>query len=70
LNVLIKEGRSFAKRQEMAQRMMKVLEDTFQHHFEDGYISLSVDVKEMLHGVALTQHNIPVGGVGEEGRSA
>lgn len=66
LNLLIKEGRSFDTRQEMVQRTMKVLEDTFQHYFEDGYISLSVDLKEMRQGVSLTNHNIPVGGVGEE----
>ena len=62
LNILIKEGRSFETRQEMTQRTMKVLQETFQHHFEDGYISLSVDLKEMVTGIALTNHNIPANG--------
>jgi 5-carboxymethyl-2-hydroxymuconate isomerase len=62
LNILIKEGRSFETRQEMAQRTMAVLEETFQHYFEGDYISLSVDVKEMPNDIALTHHNIPAAG--------
>ena len=62
LNILIKEGRPFATQQEMAKKTMAVLEDTFGHYFEDGYLSLSVDIKEMKSGLALTNHNIPVGG--------
>lgn len=62
LNILVKEGRSVATQQEMTQRTMKVLEDTFQRYFEDNYISLSVDLKEMIEGIALTNHNIPANG--------
>jgi 5-carboxymethyl-2-hydroxymuconate isomerase len=42
---------------------MTVLEDTFGHRFETGFLSLSVDIKEMNEGVAITNHNIPAGGV-------
>lgn len=65
LNILIKDGRSLETQQEMAKRTMAVLEDTFGHYFEDGYLSLSVDIKEMKSGLALTNHNIPAGGVVE-----
>jgi len=66
LNILIREGRPLATQQEVAQRAMKVLEDTFGHYFEQGYISLSVDVKEMKQGIALTNHNIPTRETGSE----
>jgi len=36
-----------------------VLKDTFGARFEKGYVSLSVDIKEMREGIALTLHNIP-----------
>lgn len=62
LNIHIRDGRSIETQQEMTRRTMKVLEETFQHYFEDGYISLSVDLKEMVSGIALTKHNIPAEG--------
>ena len=55
----IRDGRSLETKQEMAQRAMAVLEETFGHRREDGYLSLSVDIQEMAKGVALTNHNIP-----------
>jgi 5-carboxymethyl-2-hydroxymuconate isomerase len=64
LNVLLREGRPFETQQEVASRAMAVLEGTFGHHFDKGYISLSVDIKEMRSGLALTNHNIPSGGIG------
>lgn len=63
-NVLLREGRPLETQQEVAKRAMAVLEETFGHHFDTGYISLSVDIKEMKSGLALTNHNIPSGGVG------
>ncbi len=63
LNILIREGRPLETQQEVAKRAMAVLEDTFGHRFNDGYLSLSVDIKEMKEGVAMTKHNIPSGGV-------
>ena len=63
LNILLREGRPSETQQEVAQRAMAVLEETFGHYFEQGYISLSVDIKEMATGLALTNHNIPAGGV-------
>ena len=33
--------------------------ETFGDRFEDGYLSLSVDIKEMRQGIAQTLHNIP-----------
>lgn len=38
---------------------MTVLEEMFGQRFKTGYLSLSVDIKEMREGVALTHHNIP-----------
>jgi 5-carboxymethyl-2-hydroxymuconate isomerase len=64
LNILLREGRPLEMQQEVAKRAMMVLEDIFGHRFGDGYLSLSVDIKEMKQGLALTKHNIPPGGVG------
>jgi 5-carboxymethyl-2-hydroxymuconate isomerase len=64
LNLLMRAGRPLEIQQELAGRAMAVLEETFGHHFEKGYISLSVDIKEMKEGIAITKHNIPAGGVG------
>ena len=59
VNLLIREGRPLAVQQDASQRVMAVLEETFGARFENGYLSLSVDIKEMRDGVALTHHNIP-----------
>ena len=59
VNLLIREGRSIEIQQEAARRVMAVLKDAFGHRFEKGYLSLSVDIKEMREGIALTDHNIP-----------
>ncbi len=64
LNILLRQGRPLETRQEVARRAMAVLEEAFGHHFDTGYISLSVDIKEMDEGLALTRHNIPAGGPG------
>jgi 5-carboxymethyl-2-hydroxymuconate isomerase len=63
LNILLKEGRPIETQQEVAKRAMAVLEDTFGHRYEQGYFSLSVDIKEMKDGLSITNHNIPAGGV-------
>lgn len=62
LNILLKGGRDLETRQEIARRAMAVLEEAFGHYFDEGYISLSVDVKEMQPGLAITRHNIPAEG--------
>ena len=59
VNLLIREGRPLKVQQDMAQRILNVLEKTFSDRFEKGYLSLSVDIKEMRTGVAVTLHNIP-----------
>jgi 5-carboxymethyl-2-hydroxymuconate isomerase len=59
VNLLIREGRSVEVQKELARRVMAVLQETFGGRFEDGYLSLSVDIKEMRAGIALTAHNIP-----------
>ena len=59
VNLLIREGRPLAVQKDLAQRVMAVLKETFGDRFRDGHLSLSVDVKEMREGVALTFHNIP-----------
>jgi len=61
VNLLIREGRPIEIQQDAARRVMAVLKETLGHRFEDGYLSLSVDIKEMREGVALTFHNIPAG---------
>jgi 5-carboxymethyl-2-hydroxymuconate isomerase len=59
VSLLIREGRPLEVQKDASQRVMKVLEDTFGQRFESGYLSLSVDIKEMRDGIALTHHNIP-----------
>jgi 5-carboxymethyl-2-hydroxymuconate isomerase len=63
LNILLRAGRPLETQQEIAKLAMAVLEETFGHYFDQGYLSLSVDIKEMAAGLALTNHNIPAGGV-------
>ncbi len=59
VNLLIREGRPIEIKKQVSQCVMKVLEDTFGKHFENSHLSLSVDIKEMCEGIALTHHNIP-----------
>ena len=60
LNIVLREGRSREVREDIAQRAMALLEATFGHYRDGGYISLSTDMKELEHGLALTKHNIPI----------
>jgi 5-carboxymethyl-2-hydroxymuconate isomerase len=64
INLLIREGRPFEVQQDAAQRILAVLKETFGERFENSHLSLSVDIKEMRAGIALTYHNIPEGGKG------
>lgn len=59
VNLLIREGRRLEVQRDASQRVMAALEETFGGRFENGYLSLSVDIKEMRDGIALTNHNIP-----------
>lgn len=59
VNLLIREGRPVEVQQEAARRVMDVLKETFGRRYENGYLSLSVDIKEMREGIAQTLHNIP-----------
>ena len=59
VGLLIREGRPIEIQKEATQRVMKVLKETFGHLFEKRKLSLSVDLKEMREGIALTDHNIP-----------
>jgi len=59
VNLLIREGRPLEVQKDASQRVLKVLKETFAERFENSYLSLSVDIKEMRDGIALTQHNIP-----------
>jgi 5-carboxymethyl-2-hydroxymuconate isomerase len=58
VGLLIREGRPLEVQQEATRRVMEVLKATFGHRFESGYLSLSVDIKEMREGIAQTLHNI------------
>jgi 5-carboxymethyl-2-hydroxymuconate isomerase len=57
--LLIREGRPIEVQKEATQRVMKVLKETFGNLFETRKLSLTVDLKEMREGIALTEHNIP-----------
>lgn len=59
VGLLIREGRPLGIQQDAARRVMDVLKDTFGQRFETGFLSLSVDIKEMREGIAQTLHNIP-----------
>lgn len=59
VNLLIREGRPVEAQQDAAQRVMTVLKETFGHRYDNHYLSLSVDIKEMREGIAQTLHNIP-----------
>jgi 5-carboxymethyl-2-hydroxymuconate isomerase len=59
VNLLIREGRPFEVQKDAAQRLLAVLKETFGDRFENNYLSLSVDIKEMRDGIAQTFHNIP-----------
>ena len=59
VGLLIREGRPLEVQKEATQRVMKVLQETFGHLFENRKLSLTVDLKEMRDGIALTDHNIP-----------
>jgi 5-carboxymethyl-2-hydroxymuconate isomerase len=59
VGLLIREGRPVEVQKEATRRVMKVLKETFGHLFEKRRLSLTVDLKEMREGIALTEHNIP-----------
>jgi len=59
VNLLIREGRPLEVQKDASQRVLATLKETFGERFENSYLSLSVDIKEMREGVALTLHNIP-----------
>lgn len=59
VDLLIRGGRPLETQQDTARRVMAVLKDTLGHRFENEYLSLSVDIREMREGIALTFHNIP-----------
>jgi 5-carboxymethyl-2-hydroxymuconate isomerase len=59
VNLFIREGRPLEVQKDIAQQVMAVLKETFGDRFENGHLSLSVDIKEMREGIALFFHNIP-----------
>jgi 5-carboxymethyl-2-hydroxymuconate isomerase len=59
VGLLIREGRPIEVQKDATRRVMKVLKETFGHLFETRQLSLTVDLKEMREGIALTEHNIP-----------
>jgi 5-carboxymethyl-2-hydroxymuconate isomerase len=66
VGLLIREGRPIEVQKEATRRVMKVLKETFGILFEKRKLSLTVDLKEMREGIALTEHNIPaVDGLGK-----
>lgn len=63
VTLTVRGGRSLTVRQEFSRRIMAVLEETYGHLREGGYLSLSVDVREMERDVARTHHNFPIDGI-------
>jgi len=59
VGLLIREGRPIEVQKDATQRVMNVLKETFGYLFEIRKLSLTVDLKEMRDGIALTEHNIP-----------
>ena len=59
VNLLIREGRPIEVKKDASKRVLGALKETFGERFEHGYLSLSVDIKEMRDEIALTHHNIP-----------
>ena len=59
VGLLIREGRPIEVQKQATQRVMQALKDVFGHYFQKGHLSLTVDLKEMRDGIALTEHNIP-----------
>jgi 5-carboxymethyl-2-hydroxymuconate isomerase len=59
VSLLIREGRPVEVQQEAARRVMNVLKESFGQRYDNRYLSLSVDIKEMREGIAQTLHNIP-----------
>lgn len=59
VDLRIREGRPIEVQREVAERVMSILKDTFGDRLESGFLSLSMEVREMRNDVALTVHNIP-----------
>ena len=59
VSLLIREGRPIEVQKNASQRVLAILKETFGDRFEKSYLSLSIDIKEMRDGIALTCHNIP-----------
>jgi 5-carboxymethyl-2-hydroxymuconate isomerase len=59
VGLLIREGRPIEVQKDATRRVMNILKEMFGHLFEKRKLSLTVDLKEMRDGIALTEHNIP-----------
>ena len=59
VDLRIRQGRPLELQRQTTERVMGILENTFGARLETGYLSLSVDLREMRNDVALTVHNIP-----------
>jgi 5-carboxymethyl-2-hydroxymuconate isomerase len=59
VGLLIREGRPIEVQKDATRRVMQVLKETYGHLFATRKLSLTVDLKEMRAGIALTEHNIP-----------
>ena len=59
VTIILREGRAREVREDISQRVMTILDNTFGHYRENGHIGLSTDMRELEFGLALTKHNIP-----------
>lgn len=66
LGMLLREGRSGEAKKQVVDEALAVLEEEFGQRFDEGFLSLTVDMKEMQEGMSITKHNIPAGGVRKE----
>ena len=59
VDLLIRAGRPAEAQREAARRVLAVLKHAFGDRYAHSHLSLSVDIREMREGIALTEHNIP-----------
>jgi len=57
VGLLIREGRPIEIQKDAIQRV--ALKETFGYLFKTRKLSLTVDLREMRNGIALTEHNTP-----------
>lgn len=64
LTAVLREGRPQAVKEQIAQILIQALREEFEPRRAAGeYISLATDMRELFHGIAITDNNWPVEGL-------